>query len=212
MKKTMLLMLVVALALCVTPNAWAIEGWADSVVDFDRGTLSPTGDDPTQALFETDSLNSSIPKDDTFYQIGNTTDAFLTVGFSNAIILQGSLADPMDDVEVYEFGGPEDFDIQLEVGGSIFTYTSMSLFGYRDNGPLPNDRVNVYTFDLGNIGDANINQLSIVNAWNDGTVADIDAIKGISVTPEPISMALFLIGGVPIGMRLYKKRKKTVKV
>ena len=38
------------------------------------------------------------------------------------------------------------------------------------------------------------------------------ASTNFTVTPEPLAMTLFLIGGAPIGISLYRKRKRTVTV
>ena len=46
--------------------------------------------------------------------------------------------------------------------------------------------------------------------YNNGTSGF--ATANFTVTPEPLAMTLFFIGGVPIAASLYRKRKKSVRV
>lgn len=203
MKKFLpLAILTLAIAVSANSQAWAsgANDWADSVIANSQGAFS-FPNDPTNALGAADFTNSSIiPKEDTFYNLGNAS-GFLTVGFSNAVVLGEGI-----DLEVYEIGWQESMQIRLPDNSVWSPIVLSSEKGLRTANP--DDRVTVFGFDFGNSGQWN--QFTLFGGDQSHGGSNIDAIHGLTVTPEPVSVALFLIGGTPIALSLYRRRKFTV--
>ncbi len=194
--------LALAISISSTASASGINDWADSIIGSNQGTFSFPSD-PNNALGAADFTNSSIvPKENTFYNLGDA-NGFLSVGFSNAVVLGEGI-----DLEVYEIGWQESMSIRLP-DDSIWTPIVISSEkGLRTANP--NDRVTVFGFDFGDSGQWS--QFTLFDGDQAHGGSNIDAIHGVTVTPEPISTILFLIGGAPIAASLYRKRKKTLRI
>ena len=233
--KKLFLTLILALSLglvLTTTNAHAIPIWSDILIGYDQGPDAqyeiPSSLSASEAfdwvesrvLGASDYLSSGPwpePKE-TIFNLGDgnaTYDSgYIDVAFSTPILLGAGA-----DLAVYEWGG---FGIGIDnpgvaiqisdpsaLEGTTVNDFTWSVFGYKYPS-TQEGQLNEILFDLGDSG--TVSQVRVFDMKGAYHGADIDAVKGLTVTPEPLAMTLFLIGGLPIGVSLYRKRKKTVKV
>ena len=115
----------------------------------------------------------------------NQTGENPTVGIEDFSVTIGSSDFAINDTINVSFGqGASDVN-------AIFRTDNL---GYNFMAEFDGDSTVPFTFDVTQIGS------------NDGK--DIYSLNSVTVTPEPISTVLFLLGGAPMAAALYRKRKK----